>query len=158
MFGWGWKCRHLIYQSGLKHWVSRCAIVFFLWACDLWVYFSHMDIIPSVLYLTVSTSKCLNKLEAASCPGWWDLACSWRCWIRYWLVCEAYCPWWYLLNLWGVYVDGQFSRFALLQNTIGFQFLFIASDFWPQFYCLTLTARIEMKKRCFWYTNELPVV
>ena len=123
-----------------------------------WVYFSHMDVIPSVLYLTVSTSKRLNKLEAASCPGWWDLACSWRYWIRYWLVCEAYCAWWYLLNLWGVYVDGQFSRFALLQNTIGFLFLFIASDFRQQFDCLTLTASIELKKDVSDTLVELPVV
>lgn len=46
LFGWGWKCRHLIYLSGLKHWVSRCAIVFFVW--DLEVLFSCMVLIAAI--------------------------------------------------------------------------------------------------------------
>ena len=77
-----------------------------------------MVLIAGISCLPVSTSKRLNKLEAASCPGRWDMACCWRFWIRYWLVCQTCSAWWYLLNLRGVYVDWQFSRFALLNSSM----------------------------------------
>lgn len=103
----------------------------------LWVQFSCMVLIAAISCLPVSTSKRLNKLEAASYPGRWDMACCWRFWIRYWLVCETYSAWWYLLNLRGVYVDRQFSRFALLNismlvsNSCFILFEIYLSNFFP---------------------------
>ena len=75
--------------------------LFFL-ICVTKLYDSYMS---NYIYLAVSTGKRLNKLKAESSPRWWDLACCWRFWIRYWLVCEACCAWWDLLNLGGVHVN-----------------------------------------------------
>jgi hypothetical protein len=102
---WGLRCRHLTFQSGLKRWVSRwCIVLFFSLVCVLTkLCDSYMFIY--IICLAVSTGKHLHKLKAESSPCWWDLACCWRFWVGYWLVCEACCAWWYLLNLRGVHAN-----------------------------------------------------
>jgi hypothetical protein len=67
LFGWGWKCRHLIYLSGLKHWVSRYASLFCLGLKSL----VQLHGSNSCYILFVSLNQQTSQQAWSSELSWW---------------------------------------------------------------------------------------